>query len=889
MAPSSDLVVLAARRATHVTVLDVLRDWSSLGLVGPVCLVDVDAIRPDELRIPAIVLEHGATRPVVLQEELSSRTHTGVARLCGLTEVGQEVVGPSNDVGMSLLGSVTNALPGVEIVRAHVVGVALQGSSPGENLCWLGWHNVLVAPENAQAPTTGVSPIVYTPGDPVRISHFVAAVCSLAGLWAAEPSGPLDARPVAPGKVLVAARTFTRHLSALAVESELFARLASVEHGYPVPLFEGSSAWQVDDPVGAATDMAERLFAKHPYLLPRQRQLPPSRPPRRIGPWAALKMLFRFLWAALRNAPRTFLDRVVHNVSMRTARLVGGLVFGGGSEYDVVVNGVRADGMPASWSEIDETLEQASNGLAGGAGVVHLSNADLTAFWMDYVGAGLTLLDAGARSSELPPRMSGSRRGIITDGGRVAPDPDDVFETPENVSAYVKRNRVNSNDVVAARFLAAELDEVGRRQHHLAGQAQNTGMALREWFGNHERSYTGRVGLTLAQGIAKVRAEISANTDALQSAEAATEIPARIEEQQDSLAGKLKMMCVLAVLAAVAVVAYTVLGPPGWLFLSSAIVGIVLVWLLSSMLVFMRAQRDLFALLHARRELATQIETLQLHLMDAVEDMRRLTRAYRQYLDWSKAFGRFVAAPLGRPPALLDDEVVLGNGFPRNHRFGAASPDTRALDETATRLKRDLFGVGWASHAWEAFLRDVPQEVGNQAFRIREDVDILYADPGVASESLLTTWADVVVQREDWKGATDTLRSRVADLMTGGGDDLVPKLLAQVETRDAQGWLETVNYESFVNRLDDPAANTGPHQSFARDLFGPHAASEPWRVASTVSHQGSAHFGRTLVVTQFSHGFQSYELRLDPPGGVAKAPALPRLDPEPTTPDSPFI
>ena len=536
MAPSSDLVVVAARRATHVTVLDVLRDWSSLGLVGPVCLVDIDAIRPGELWIPAIVLEDGASRPVVLQEELSSRAYTGVARLCGLTEVGQQVVGPSDDIGMSLLGSVTNALPGVEIVRLHVVGVALQGTRPGEDLCWLGWHNVLVAPENAQAPTTGVSPIVYTPGDPVRISHFVAAVCSLAGLWAAEPSGPLDKRPVAPGRVLVAARTFTRHLSALTVESELFARLASVEHGYPVPLFEGSSAWQVDDPVGAATDMAEKLFVKHPYLLPRRREVPRSTPPRPIGPLEALKMLFSFLWAAIRNAPRAFLDRVVHNVSVRTARLVGGLVFGGGgSEYEVVVNGVRADGMPASWSEIDETLERASNGLAGGGGLVHLSNVDLTTFWKDYVGAGLTLLDAGARSAELPPRMSGSRRGIITHGGRVAPDPADEFETPENVSAYVKRHRVTSNDVVAARFLAAELEEVGRSQHHIAGQAHNTGTALRDWFGNHERSYTGRVGLKLAQGIAKVREEVSVYTDALQSAEAASEIPAQIEEQQHSL------------------------------------------------------------------------------------------------------------------------------------------------------------------------------------------------------------------------------------------------------------------------------------------------------------------------------------------------------------------
>ena len=317
--------------------------------------------------------------------------------------------------------------------------------------------------------------------------------------------------------------------------------------------------------------------------------------------------------------------------------------------------------------------------------------------------------------------------------------------------------------------------------------------------------------------------------------------------------------------------------------------GIVLVWLISSLLTFMRAQRDLFALLHTRRELAAQIETLQQHLLDAVEDLRRLTRAYRQYLDWSRAFGRFVAAPLGRPPALIDDEVVLGNGFPRNHRFGAARPDAQVLDETATRLKRDLFGVGWASNAWDAFLRDVPQEVGSQAFRIREDVDVLFADPGVASESLLTTWANVVAQREDWEGATEALRSKVADLMTGGGTDLVPKLLAQVETRDAQGCLETVRYESFVNRLDDPAANTGHHQSFARDLFGPHAGDEPWRVAETVSHQESAHFGRTIVVTQFSHGFQSYELRLDLPSGAAQAPVKPRMDPEPTAPDQPFI
>jgi hypothetical protein len=860
---SSDLVVLAVRRSTAVQLLDVLRDWSSVGLIGPVHLVDVDSIRPGELLVPCTLLAAGATRAVVLQEEVASRERPDLLRVCGITDVARTVTGVRADEALWLLNSLRTSLPGVEVVPLHLIGLALQGASPTEDIGWLGWHNVAIAPENSLSPSEGVSPIVFTDGDPVRLTHFAAAICSLSGLWAAERSGPLDMRPVAPGRSLMAARTFTRHLSAAAVESELLSRLASVQDGYPVPLFEGASAWVVEDEVGAVTDMAEALLQKHAYLLPRPREMPRPAPATKIGAMQALKMLFSFLWQALRNAPKAFLDRLVNEVSSRTAAFVGGVVFGSSEEYAVVVNGVRADGLPASWPEIDEALDVAAARAGGHTEVTHMSNADLSGLWKDFIGGGLTLLDAGARAQEMPPRMSGARRGIVATARRVASDPSEVFQPSEGVAPYVKDRSVPSYDVVASRALNDQLKVIGEQQPHLLAQMNAAQSELQAWFGDRERSYTGRVGLRIARALTGVRDEITQFAQAMRSAQAAADVPSQIEEQQSKLAFKLKVVFLGALLAVLVVVLVTVLGPPGWIFLVTLLTLICAAWLISSFVMFMRGQRDLFALLHQRNQLANQIEVLRQHLIDAIEDMRRLTRAYRQYLDWAKAFGRFVQAPLGHPTAESDNELLIGSGFPRNHRFGAARPDGVVLDDASARMKQDLFQVGWASDAWDDFLSDVPREMGQDGFRLREDAALLFADPGSTRQSILTAWSNVIANRKDWEGATDALRGRVGALLGGQGAVLASQLLANVDTRSANGDVESVSYESFMNRLDSEASLNGAHQTFDRAIFADRAQSaEPWRVAETVSKTSPANLGRTLVVTQLSQGFNTYDLTL---------------------------
>ena len=873
-APSCDLVVVLARRATLVGLLDVMRDWSAASLVAPVHFVDVDALRPGDALVPGLVLEAGRVRSVALQEALATRARTDRVRVCALTELLDTERTVTPEAALRLVEVVTGALPSVEPSRLHVIGATAQDSAtPSTDVAWLGWHNVVVAPENSQSPAAGVAPVVDMPGDPLRQIHFGAAICSVVGAWLAEPRGPFDNRPVPPARSLVAARTFTRHLSASAVGSELLQRLASVDQGYPVPLVDGASAWVIDDEVGAVKEMGDALLRLHPDARARQRRWPQREPQRKIGALEAVRMLLGFLWAALRNAPGAFLDAMVRKVSVAAASAVNAAAFGRDSSFAVVVNGYKADGTPASWAEIEDALDAASARLTGSTEARPQVAADLSTMWHDMVSGGLTLLDAANRVPDLPPRMLGGRRGVVTTPTRVSPDPSESFRPPESVGAWIADRQVPSYDPVSALTLEQQLDELAVAQPHVAGQARNALSELRGWFQERRRSYTGRIGWILAEDTMKVRREIGELMQRLRSAEQAVEVPSRIGEQQRTLARRLWLVLGLA-LGAVVVLAVLLTLEVLTLVLFLVGLGVVAVgWLVSSTLLFLRGQQELFKMLHEREQLAAELETLRRHLTEAVEDLRRLNRAYRQYLDWCKGFGSFVQRPLGQPARLTDDEILPGAGFPLNHRFGAARPEQTVLDEAAARMSRDLFGVGWLSDAWASYLKDVPAAMGSQAFRVQESTELLFADPGVGRQSLLTLWADAVVGREDWEGATTVLRATLADLLGGSAQDLASRLLADVESRTHEGNLQSLSYEAFVNGLDTVGEDSVGYQAFARALFSNQTTGgDVWKVAETLVCQSTSGLGRTIVVTQLSHGFQSYELAVNTTAVVAATP-----------------
>jgi hypothetical protein len=861
--PTCEVTLLVARRATATSLLDILRDWSALGFVRPTHLVDVDSVRPDDLRVPCWIVENGTARVEILQENLANSGAVTRVRLCAVTEAAETVHSVTADEAHELQGVVRASLPDVRLTTVHAIGVTLQGAPTTEELAWLGWHNVAVAPENSSAPTAGVSPIVA--GDTtLRRTHLAASLCSLMGLWRDEDGCAFDDRPLLPGQMVMASRSFNRHLSATDVENELLRRMISMDEGLPVPRLDGSSAWVIEDEVTAVTEMADQLLDLHRDVMPRQRQMPPARPLEKLGPLKAIKMLLSFLWSALINAPRAFLDAAVYRISQQAASLVGSTVFGtGDSEYIVVVKGVRSDGRCASWAEVDEAVAGAADRL----GVPRTSegaNADLSSLWKDFVGGGLTLMDAGTRLVDLPPLNKGGRRAVVRTADRVAPNPADTYEPSPSVAGHIQGWRLSSNDVVQARLLDGQLGRLAESQPHLRSDVEKDRARLQKWFQPRRRSYTGQLGSRLGKAVHQTREEIARLVEALGRAVQTAAVPDEIAREQDRLATTLRLILVVAVVLVAGVIAFVALGPLAPII--GALIGaaVVITWFVSSMVAFLNGQRNLFALLHRREELNTQIGVLRQQLADAIEDLRRLSRAYRQYLDWSRALGAFVQAPLGSPPAKAGRPIVVGTGLPRNCRMGLARPDEPVIEEVAMLLKQDLFTAGWASQFWDSFIADVPVELGKDAFRVREDNELLWSDPGVASHSVLTAWSLAIVARGIRVEAVPQLRERVWELLLKGNSDLTSRLLAQVETRSfGTGDIEALDYASFMSDLDAGQWVGGAHQAFDRKMFATTpAASQPWQVTETWTGQPSRGLSRTAVVTQLSSGFYAYDLVL---------------------------
>jgi len=863
-----DVTIVAARRATSTSLLDILRDLSALGFLRPVYVVDVDSLRPGDLRVPCWIVENGAARVEILQEHLASSRAIERVRICAVTEAAETVHLVTADEAHALQRVVLASLPQVSVTPVHAIGVSLQGASPVEELAWLGWHNVAIAPENSAAPTEGISPIVAADTKLCR-THMVTSLCSLMGIWRGESGCAFDDRQLLPGQLVMASRSYVRHLSATDVENELLRRLVSMDEGLPVPRFDGSSAWVIEDEITAVAQMADQLLDKHRYVMRRKREMPRSTPAKPIGALQAVRMLFSFLWHALRNAPRAFLDAAVYRISQRAASLVGSTIFGtGDSTYIVVVKGVRSDGRPASWAEVDEAVADVASRL-GVPSATESSNADLATLWKDFVGAGLTLMDAGSRSSDLPPVAKGGRRAVVGTADRVAPDPADTFEPSASLAGYIKGWQLSSIDVVQEWLLEDELAGLAESQPHLRSAVGKDRARLREWFQPRQRSYTGRVGFLLGKEIKQTREEIAGLVNALGQAVQTSAVPDEIAAEQSRLAKMLRLLLLVTVVLVLGLIALTALGPLTLIVGTLICVVVVISWLASSLLTFIKGQRHLFALLHRREELNTQIEVMRHQLADAIEDLRRLSRAYRQYLDWSRVLGTFAKAPLGSPPAKAGRPVVVGTGLPRNCRIGLARPEQPVIEEVAMRLKRDLFTVGWTSQFWDLFVADVPRELGNDAFRVREDSELLWSDPGVASHSVLTAWSEAVAARGIREGAAPELRARVSELLSGSDSEMTSQLLAQVEARSfGTGDIESLDYASFMCGLDSGQRVGGPPQAFDRQMFAATPqASEPWKVAETWTGQPSRQLSRTVVVTQLSSGFFPYDLTIGRPAG----------------------
>ncbi|MGJ3509669.1 hypothetical protein [Enemella sp. A6] len=857
---SDSLVVLVAPPGPADGVVETLVDWSAAGLVAPFAVVDPSSMGSG--MIAATVVDNGHRTGMGLDDVVTVRRWRRV-RLCVLVPVLGEAPAASSRIEHAVHEVVlrTGAVPQVELLRCLITRPA-SGTGRGE-FAREGWHNLLIAPEESRGPGRGQT-LLDPATDPVTIGpDAAAAIAGVTGLWSGLSEAPLDGVTPDPGRTIRLVRSFHRRLDAREVADRVRQEVINTGE-VPRPRLHGTEAVYIDDAAMATHDMAMAVLRKHAPLFRGQRVQPAATPAEKVGIGRALSMLFSFIWASITLAPMKWYSMVVGNVSAAAARGAQALVFGSDpSAFNVVAKGELASG-DADWQDIARASADLENALEGGGPRRHESSGDFSPVWRDYVEVGLTLIDAGDRSHALPPVQVGTDRGVLRHPGLVAPSPDDAFTAiPPRVSNAVKITTVRAGDPLGTHTLQQRLLALSN-QPSLAREVDQTLRDLADWQQRHNNSYAARTGALLGKQLMDTSNEVRTLMSKASQA-APVDLDTGTAERQKSIAAWMRAVLIVFL---VSVAALILGGARDWLNWLPAGIGIAInlvLWAVTSMVLFMLSQRELFRDLHRRKVAVSQAEADRENLRIATRDLRRQTEAYGQLQEWTRVLGVVVHEPFGRSGGRDAGVAALESGLPLNAQVGFAVPEPRATGEVVAHLRRTVFVPGWLSAPWERALADAGARLGPQAFDLSEDPRRMFGQRAGVSESWLTRWSALLERDGAGEAAAEELWRRVLDELSHGSSDLRGRLISDVRVI---GQRDPVPVADFLGGLGDEADQTRRFDE--RVLSREARLADRARVATRWPRSVADGLSSAVVLTELSAGIAEYDIDLT---GVATAPA----------------
>ncbi|MFK4759622.1 hypothetical protein ACI3KS_01660 [Microbacterium sp. ZW T5_45] len=769
-------------------VRDVLRDWSAAGLVQRFVWTD-GAV--------ATVVDGGRARRVALRDVLTSTRESAVvltvlgAAIAHVAPVARERIDACERLIEESLGH------GMTVVRIRATAVLKDVDVTVPTLAIGGWHNVVLSAEQASAPERGRVILDATASTDEIDVHIAASLAGVLGLWAGVETSLFEHAAPSQSPSATIARSFVRSLDSSQIEAELRTAVLSTDAGLPLPRVSGGAEYIEDVPLATAS-MEEAYWRMFPGVLRGPRQARVDGGVTSIGVFEALSMFFGFLWASIRNAPGAWAASIFRKVKAGVANTVQGAVFGSSdAAFVVVVGGVLPDGRPATWREVGDAVDALAT---AGSSNTHVPHEDLTALWQAYSAAALTLCDAGERNPALPPVEIGARKGVVRRREDVVPDAAARFtDIPAHLAPVV-----GAADL--APYQVLEADDLERRLAGLAAQpgagvAASTALDnLRHWRRQHAASFAVRVGSRIGGALNSARSEVAQILERLRVA-GAGDVDDRLKAAQRRLAVVMRVLLISAVvLIAVvgALLGFEVISAGlGW----SLIGGLVLAWLISSFLVFVRGQALLFQLLKERRELVGQREADEANLAHALRDTRRLVDAYSQFLRWSSILGLMLADPFGRTQlgGRADEPDLVG--LPLSVVVGKAQADPADLEIVAAELRRLAFEPGWLNTVFGAVVRNAHRRLGGRGIEFREAPELLFRQQGDGENSVLPAFAahlqhygvDADAGERTWADSIRLLSENPA---------LGQQLVRRVQTAGT-----TITYAEFMGALENPASS----------------------------------------------------------------------------------
>lgn len=790
---TNGFTVLLASAGPAEAVLGVLMDWSATGLLSGFAWVRSEDLRDGP--VAALHVTEGVAHGTSLQRLLARESPT-LVRVCAVlptyapTDFGEVVSGRQESRLVQVIQTAGTAWR-VSPLRCVIPrGPADAGLV---NLGREGWHTLVVSPEESAGPQQGIVPLDKDEDPQDLAAHAAAAIAGLTGLWSHMNEAPLDDdRPPTNGYPRLA-RSQARWLDARAAQERLRDETLSMRT-VPRPTTARGEVVYIDNTAMATEDMARAVLRRHTTQFKSAREHPQNEPVKHIRLGEAIKMFFSFLASAVVARPGQWLRQLMEGVSSHVADRFQRAIFGSdASRFEVVVG---TSWKRRTWRDIDTLVDELERTVQGEFGPrPHEGAPDFSRVWRDYVEAGLTLLDAGDRGETQPIRV-GTDFGVLREAARVAPTASaDYAEIPSTITATTGLRSVepfNWRDQTLVESMLRDLPD-----SPLAEQARDR---FRTWRTATADSYAAQAGRMVGRLVADLMDEVQSLTRKLSQAAAPP-------SEQGLLARQRRLATHLRVLSLVAfglMAASTALGWFGvvtwavaWIILGSVLA----VWLVTSIIMFVHGQRDLFAEINRRRVLVAEAEANLANWRAATRDLRRCIQGYAQFLQWSRILAVFVNEPFGRPDGTSAVEATAPIGLPLNVQWGHCSITAEKLPSLTAHLRRNLYRTGWLGLRWDTVLADAGRRLGPDASEIQSAPNRMFSERSGVPESQLDPWADIL--RREGVGSV-----AAAQAWAGLGGD-TPGLEAwstAAQVVKADGSTNTI--EAFLGELADP--DTGP-------------------------------------------------------------------------------
>lgn len=688
-------ILIAPQSAAADALLDRLVTWSAAGLLEPFCWWEAGGEDADALLTVARV-EAGECTSIPLHDALDAPGELAILAVVP-TEAGGTL---SVDEFEQAVGRRLEAAAEVRVFRPGEATTATLIVLPGEiggsvdpGLFAPTWNaNIYVAPED-RADANAANALK---GNPTGVpAHGAHALCVLGDLWSrpVDPAGSTISRlgelSTGPDRSDVCVvRCYSRAVDFGYLASHLAAEVFQVGDGWPNP--DPAHLDRRQDVKELVDYVVQQFLRKHHEALGlSELDLIPLPEPRELTLWQAIKELFAGLLLRLRDKPVEMIQDAIYEVYNRAADRVERA---GGADRDWRVK--RPDRGNAQLSDLSDLADELEK-------PVIVPDGPVEAAWRDLRLLTVGLIDG----SELPRGLEeeiliqNNKRAVITHPEAIVPDP--AIRPPR--SQELPDPRACDPRALDPRFSPPADGEWD-------GEEGAPAPPLDRAFWSEGRADTPvwEIGAAIVATIAEAERVAQTSVPTPEERRATQEKLAaqdKADRRRDRRQARWSFLgaTLLAILAGAE--AWTQLG---WAARIPFLLVIVVLWFVVLARIARRIirRRERSALDAIRQE----VEALNAAIARSVRsgDRIRLSRRYREYLDWAEILGWFahhpwVGEPLRRVPV---QPSVEPDGLPAALRVANARTRER-LPVLGAQAQGKIFRAGWLSGLYDAIEADL--------------------------------------------------------------------------------------------------------------------------------------------------------------------------------------